>query len=123
MFKNIYADLHIHIGAGKNGQAVKITASRKLNFSNIIKESCHNKGLDMIGIIDSASPHVLNDIDKMLGDGEMEELKDGGIKYGDLLVVLGAEVESREENGGQAHYLAYFPFLKNIKEFSHIMKQ
>lgn len=123
MYKDIYADLHIHIGAGNNGKAVKITASRKLNFNNILKESRYNKGLDMIGIIDSASPHVIRDIEKMLEDGEMEELKEGGIKYGGLLVVLGAEIESREDNGGQAHYLAYFPYLKNIKEFSHIMEQ
>ena len=66
MYKDIYADLHIHIGAGNNGKAVKITASRKLNFSNILKESRYNKGLDMIGIIDSDSPHVIRAIEKML---------------------------------------------------------
>lgn len=123
MYKKIYADLHVHIGAGKNGQPVKITASRKLNFYNILKESFYNKGLNMIGVIDSASPIVINDIEELLRNGEMEELKDGGLQYGDLLIIPGAEVESREKNGGQAHYLAYFPFLKNIKEFSSFMAQ
>lgn len=123
MLKNFFADMHIHIGADKTGQPVKITASRKLNFANILDESLQNKGLDMISIIDCASPIVIKDIENLLAKGEMEELADGGIKYGDLTIILGSEVESREENGGQAHYLAYFPYLDNIKEYSSIMKQ
>jgi PHP family Zn ribbon phosphoesterase len=47
-----YVDLHIHIGAGSNGQPVKITASRKLNFANIAEEALLKKGLNMIGVID-----------------------------------------------------------------------
>ena len=50
MFREVFADLHIHIGAGSKGEPVKITASRRLNFENILKESLYNKGLDMIGI-------------------------------------------------------------------------
>ncbi|MEJ6950970.1 endonuclease Q family protein [Natronospora cellulosivora (SeqCode)] len=123
MLNRYFVDLHIHIGAAKNGQPVKITASKKLNFANILKESRFNKGLNMVGIIDCASPIVLEDIDRLLDAGEMEELPEGGIKYGDLVIILGTEVESREKNGGQAHYLAYFPYLKNIKEYSLIMKQ
>ncbi|MGM0410028.1 MAG: endonuclease Q family protein [Bacillota bacterium] len=119
-----FADLHIHIGRASSGQAVKITASDKLNFSNIAYESLNRKGLDVVGIIDAASPDVIKDIEKMLESGEMRELDKGGIIYQDrLLIILGAEVESREDNGGQAHYLAYFPFLKNLKSFSEIMSQ
>lgn len=122
MFKKFFADLHIHIGAGSNGKPVKITASPKLNFPNILAEAAFKKGLDIIGIIDCASPHVLNDIEEMLAAGEMKELDEGGILYSDqLLVLAGAEIESREENGGQVHYLAFFPKIKEIKEFSKTM--
>jgi len=49
--RKIFADLHIHIGAGAEGKPVKITASRQLNFASILKEAEERKGLDMIGII------------------------------------------------------------------------
>ncbi|MFW5749183.1 MAG: endonuclease Q family protein [Halanaerobium sp.] len=122
MTDKYFADLHIHIGGGSDGSPVKITASRKLNFPNILKEAAFKKGLDIIGIIDCASPVVLKDIDQMLASGQMKELDQGGILYSDQLLVLpGAEVESREENGGQVHYLAFFPKIKQIKEFSSTM--
>ncbi|MGM0602609.1 MAG: endonuclease Q family protein [Bacillota bacterium] len=124
MFKNFYADLHIHIGGGSDGSPVKITASRKLNFPNILKEGYYRKGLDIVGIIDCASPVVIDDIEKMLSKGEMVELASGGILYRDeLLVLLGAEIESREKNGGQVHYLSFFPYLADIREFSRTMEQ
>ncbi|MGM0436709.1 MAG: endonuclease Q family protein [Bacillota bacterium] len=121
---NYFADLHIHIGRASSGQAVKITASDKLNFSNIAKESLERKGLDIVGVIDSASPDVIKDIESLLDSKVMKELSSGGLLYKDeLLIIPGAEVESREKNGGQAHYLAYFPYLQNLKEFSEIMSQ
>ncbi|ACL69441.1 endonuclease Q family protein [Halothermothrix orenii] len=120
--QEIYADLHIHIGSACGGQPVKVTASRKLNFQNILQESLYRKGLNLVGIIDSASPLVINDIEDLLDKGIMEELPEGGVKYQDkLFIILGSEIESREENGGQAHYLAYFPFLSQIKEFSQLL--
>jgi PHP family Zn ribbon phosphoesterase len=81
MLKEYFSDLHIHIGGGSDGSPVKITASRKLNFPNILEEAAFKKGLDIIGIIDCASPVVLKDIDEMLKDGSMRELKKGGILY------------------------------------------
>lgn len=124
MAKKYFADLHIHIGAASSGQAVKITASRDLNFDSIASESLEKKGLDVVGVIDSASPDVIKDIEDMLDRGIAVELPDGGLLYRDeLLIILGAELESREVDGGQAHYLAYFPFLENIKLFSEIMSQ
>ncbi|MFW6381066.1 MAG: endonuclease Q family protein [Bacillota bacterium] len=124
MLKEYFADLHIHIGAADDGTPVKITASRQLNFASIARESLRQKGLDLIGIIDCASPVVIEDIERLLACGEMTELENGGLKYQDQLVILpGAEVESREENGGQAHYLSFFPYLDNLKEFSEIMDQ
>jgi len=122
--RDIFADLHIHIGAGAEGEPVKITASRKLNFASILMEAEERKGLDLIGIIDCCSPVVIRDIEHLMELGEMVELSGGGIKYHDRLVIIpGAELESREANGGQAHYLSYFPYLKQIKEFSSILTQ
>jgi uncharacterized protein (TIGR00375 family) len=122
MLKEFFVDLHLHIGGGSDGSPVKITASRKLNFPNILKEAAFKKGLDIIGIIDCASPVVLNDIDQMLAADEMKELDQGGILYQDQLLILpGAEIESREKNGGQVHYLSFFPKINQIKEFSSTM--
>ncbi|MFO7814432.1 MAG: endonuclease Q family protein [Halanaerobiales bacterium] len=119
-----FADLHIHIGAARAGKPVKITASNNLTFEKIVKESKVRKGLDLIGIIDCASPRVQTDIEKMIEAGEIKEIKGGGLKYKeDIVIIPGAEVESREVNGGMVHYLSYFPFLDNLKEFSTIMKQ
>ena len=36
--KEIFADLHVHIGRSENGKPIKITAARSLNFANIAKE-------------------------------------------------------------------------------------
>lgn len=121
--KDYFADLHIHIGADREGNPVKITASRRLHFARIAREAYHRKGLDMVGIIDCASPRVIADIEELLDSGEMEELPAGGISYRELVIIPGAEVESSEESGGQVHYLAYFPTLEQIKEFSAVMDQ
>ncbi len=122
--EDYYGDFHIHIGRASGGEAVKITASPQLDFAGIARESVVRKGLDMVGIIDCASPPVIRDIKDLLSRGEMEELPEGGLRYREeLVIILGAEVESREKGGGQAHYLAYFPYLDNLSEFSQIMEQ
>ncbi len=119
-----FMDLHIHIGANSEGYPVKITASRGLTFENIIKEAYERKGIDIIGIIDCASPHVIKDIQKMLDQGELIPLTYGGYSYKDqVTVILGSEVESKEPNRGMGHFLAYFPTIDHIKEYSDIMAQ
>ncbi len=60
--KEIFADLHVHIGRSENGKPIKITAARSLNFANIAKECADRKGIQMVGIIDCASPYVIEDI-------------------------------------------------------------
>ena len=124
----VFADLHIHIGRSKNGKPIKITAARSLNFENIAKECVERKGINVAGIIDSASPYVIEDIEDFLESGEAKELEDGGIIYKDkLCLILGSEIETSEitEEGktGSAHNLCYFPYLKNIKAFSKEMEK
>ena len=120
----IFADLHIHIGRSEKGKPIKITGARSLNFANIAKECCDRKGIQVAGIIDCASPYVIEDIENFLKTGDAYELKDGGIIYKDkVCILLGSEVETSEKgrNGksGSAHNVCFFPYLKDIKGFSN----
>ena len=122
----VFADLHVHIGRSENGKPIKITAARSLNFANIAKECAERKRRNIVGIIDCASPYVIEDIEKFLQTGEAYELKDGGIIYKDkVCILLGSEVETSEvgRNGkkGAAHNVCFFPHLEDIKGFSKEM--
>ena len=110
----------------KIGKPIKITAAKSLNFANIAKECVERKGIQVVGIIDCASPYVIEDIEKFLQTGDAYELKDGGIIYKDkVCILLGSEVETSEKgrkgNSGSAHNICFFPHLKDIKEFSKEM--
>ena len=52
----VFADLHVHIGRSEKGKPIKITAAKSLNFANIAKECAERKGINIVGIIDCASP-------------------------------------------------------------------
>ena len=97
-----------------------------MNFANIAKECAERKGINVVGIIDCASPYVIEDIENFLKSGDAYEIEDGGIIYKDkVCIILGSEVETSEvnENGktGSAHNCCYFPTLKDIKGFSKEM--
>ena len=64
--QEMFADLHVHIGRSENGKPIKITAARSLNFANIAKECAERKGIQIVGIIDCASPYVIEDIENFL---------------------------------------------------------
>ncbi len=123
----IYADLHVHIGRSESNKPIKITAARSLNFANIAKECVERKGINLVGIIDCASPYVIEDIENFLATGEAYEIPDGGIIYKDkVCIILGSEIETSEINDegktGSAHNLCYFPTLNDIKAFSNEMR-
>lgn len=123
----VFADLHVHIGRSEKGKPIKITAARSLNFANIAKECADRKGINMVGIIDCASPYVIEDIEQFLKNGEAYEIEDGGIIYKDkVCIILGSEIETSEVNDqgktGSAHNLCYFPKLADIKAFSKEME-
>jgi len=118
-----FADLHIHIGWTEKKEPVKISASRNLTFHHILHESYYHKGLDMIGIIDAHSPSVHEEIRRYLAEGEITELADGGLLYHQLTILLGTEIEIKEEGRKEAHFLAYFPFLQNMIDFSNWMEK
>ena len=124
--EEIFADLHVHIGRSESGKPIKITAARSLNFANIAKECADRKGINVVGIIDCASPYVIEDIENFLKTGEAYEIEDGGIIYKDkVCILLGSEVETSEvgRNGkaGAAHNVCFFLHLSDIKGFSQEM--
>ena len=124
--EEIFADLHVHIGRSESGKPIKITAARSLNFANIAKECADRKGINVVGIIDCASPYVIEDIENFLKTGDAYEIEDGGIIYKDkVCILLGSEVEtsevSRTGKCGAAHNVCFFPHLKDIKGFSNEM--
>ncbi len=123
----IFADLHVHIGRSENGKPIKITAAKSLNFANIAKECVDKKGIQVVGIIDCASPYVIEDIEKFLQTGNAYELEEGGIIYQDkVCILLGSEVETSEKGRnakcGSAHNICFFPHLQDIKNFSNELK-
>ena len=124
----VFADLHVHIGRSESNKPIKITAARSLNFANIAKECRDRKGINIAGIIDCASPYVIEDIESFLKTGEAYEIKDGGIIYKDkVCIILGSEIETSETgingNCGSAHNICFFPHLKDIKGFSNEMSK
>lgn len=118
----VFADLHIHIGRTGRGEPVKISGSRDLTFAGIAKEAAKRKGIGLVGIIDCHAPGVQEDIDRCLEQGEMQELKEGGIAYQGTTILLGCELEIREPGMGPAHLLAYFPHLETIRGFTEWLK-
>lgn len=124
--EEIFADLHVHIGRSESGKPIKITAARSLNFANIARECADRKGINVVGIIDCASPYVIEDIENFLKTGDAYEIEDGGIIYKDkVCILLGSEVETsevgRKGKCGAAHNVCFFPHLNDIKAFSKEM--
>lgn len=124
----VFADLHVHIGRSENNKPIKITAAKSLNFANIAKECVERKGINIVGIIDCASPYVIEDIENFLNTGQAFEIADGGIIYKDkVCILLGSEIETSEINNdgktGSAHNICFFPKLNDIKGFSNAMRK
>ncbi|QDQ01151.1 TIGR00375 family protein [Lysinibacillus fusiformis] len=124
MFKEYYADLHIHIGRTLSGRAVKITGSKTLTLTRILETASARKGLDIIGIIDCQSPEVIEEMTKMINRGELQELAEGGLRFQETILIPGSEIEIYDSNcQGPIHVLVYFPTLLKMKEFSEWMRK
>lgn len=117
--KEYYVDLHVHIGRSSAGKEVKKATASNLTFLNIAFESYHRKGIDVIGVVDCASPYIIEDIEALLYKGEIIEKNGGGMGYkGEQTLILGAEIETHEAKGCSAHSLCFFPTLNQTKAFS-----
>jgi len=125
--KDYFVDLHVHIGRTSAGKQVKYASSANLTFENIAHECVARKGIDVVGIVDCASPGVIYDIRQLIERGEAREIPEGGILYHDkLCIILGSEIETSEfaENGSCAgHCINFFQTINSIVEFSNIMKK
>jgi uncharacterized protein (TIGR00375 family) len=118
ILRNVYADLHIHIGSA-GGRAVKITASRKMDLHAVLYEAAPRKGLDMVGIVDAGSTLVSAEIEDMLKTGELREHPRGGMMARNgVLLIPACEVESREG----VHLIIYLPYLHSIKSYQKYMR-
>lgn len=123
MLKEIYADLHIHIGRTEKGRAVKITGSKNLTLKNILETATSRKGLDLVGIIDCHSPEVIEEIDQLIREGMARELSEGGVRFKKTTLLLGSEIEIYDEHcHGPIHVLCYIPTIEKMKVFSNWMR-
>lgn len=119
MLNSFFADMHIHIGRDIYNNPVKITGAKTLNLTNILKEASRNKGIHMIGVIDCHAPAVQQEMKQLIEADKAFELTDGGIRFEDVTLLLGSEIEVYDENcQGPIHVLCYFPTLDLIEKFS-----
>jgi uncharacterized protein (TIGR00375 family) len=119
-----YADLHIHVGLSEAGKWIKIPTSKYLTLRNILDKAINRKGMNLIGIADALSPLVLADLEKLILEGSCVLDNCGGYCYQEKLnIILGAEIETVEENGGAAHTLIYLPDIETMKKFSTYMSK
>lgn len=118
--QDFYVDLHIHLGRTASGKPVKITASNMLTLEAVMEEARFKKGLDMVGVIDCQVPEVLIGLRNRIAAGELMELDDGGVRMGDITLVLGAEIEIYDKNcHGLIHALCYMKTVEKMVEFSN----
>jgi uncharacterized protein (TIGR00375 family) len=122
MLNKYFVDLHVHIGRTISGFPVKVTAARSQTIPGVLREAAVNKGLDILGIVDAACPRLCAELEEMTVRGVTRELAGGGLRYHDQLTLIpGAEMETTEENGKCAHWLAYFPTLAELRSFSNFL--
>ena len=98
---------------------MKITGARSLTLRNVLKTASERKGLDMVGIIDCHSPEVIEELELLIDKEEMVELEEGGLKFGQTVLILGSEIEIYDQYcQGPIHVLVYMPTLDAMKELS-----
>lgn len=113
--RDFYADLHIHLGANWRGGPVKVTASPRMTLEAILTTARAEKGLDLVGIVDTLSPLVQEELHHLCRAGLMRELPGGGLRYKNgITLIPGVELEVREG----AHIISYFPDLESLAGFT-----
>ncbi|VBB07994.1 Hypothetical protein LUCI_3259 [Lucifera butyrica] len=122
--KHYFVDLHVHVGMTECGKWVKIPTSRLLTVRNILEKAARQKGLHLLGIVDALSPLVISDIERLIEEGKLVPYTGGGYCFENKIsLLLGAEIETAEEDGGLSHTLIFLPDLNSMKSFSEYMAQ
>lgn len=121
-FEPFFADLHVHVGRAQ-GRPIKIAAAANLTVRAILEEARERKGLDLVGIVDGASPLVLDDMNELLAGGEVEKVPGGGIGFQEgPVVLLAAEVELAGPGGRPFHMLGFVPGIEEARELSRALR-
>lgn len=111
--------MHIHIGRDHDNKPVKITGAKNLTLTNILIEASRNKGINLIGVIDCHVPSVQAEINELIAKDIAEELDDGGIRFENVTMLLGSEIEIYDKHcHGPIHVLCFFPFLSKMELFT-----
>ncbi|WP_031408487.1 endonuclease Q family protein [Geobacillus vulcani] len=119
-----YADLHIHIGRTASGRPVKITGARTLTLANILREAAEVKGIDIIGVIDSHVPEVLDELEQAMEKHGWREHEGGGVSAGKVTLLLGSEIEVYDGHcHGPIHVLVFLPTVQAMRTFSRWLGQ
>lgn len=119
MLRSYFADMHIHIGRDMYGKPVKITGSKTLTLTNILIEASRNKGIQMVGVIDSHVPSVQEEIKQLMQSNQAQELADGGIRFEQVTLLLGSEIEIYDDHcNGPIHVLCFIPTLEKMEIFT-----
>lgn len=119
MLESFFADMHIHIGRDIYNHPVKITGAKTLTLTKVLKEASRNKGIHMTGVIDSHAPAVQQEIKELISAGHAYELEGGGVRFENVTLILGSEIEVYDENcRGPIHVLCFLPNLEKMEKFS-----
>lgn len=93
-----------------------------MTVDSVLDECARRKGIDLVGIVDCASPGVQRDIEKLLDEGKLYEQDGGGLRaVAGPVLILAVEVEIGVDGAGPAHYIGYFPSLPSVKEASRLL--
>lgn len=118
MMRSVYADLHIHIGSAQE-KRVKITASPRLRLQHIFCQQAPQKGLNLVGIVDSGSDPVFAELEEMVAAGLLAEHPQGGLRASSgVAVILAVEVESREG----VHIIIYLPYMSSVQKYRQYIR-
>ncbi|MHB1684057.1 MAG: endonuclease Q family protein [Bacilli bacterium] len=117
--RRFFVDGHVHIGRASQNEPIKISAAPSLTVMGVVEHAVHEKGIDMIGLIDAVTPPVLRDLRQLVDTGVLHPVAGGGLSWeGKVTLLLGAEVEIGGPRGGAAHFGVFFPNLETLGEFS-----
>ena len=117
------ADTHIHLGASRRGEPVKVSASRNLTLT-AIPGLLRRYGADVGAVVDLATTRGLGDLEAALAAGELREMADGTFAAANGTEVLGAlETEFRLSGSGPFHLLAYVAGLGGLRELARLYRE